>query len=230
MNSLSPMHVLDLLLPPRCGGCRRVGAWLCDACRKRIRRLEEPLCRRCGVELPSPRTECGCRARLKSLTRVRSAVAYEGPVENAVHRFKYEGWRRLARPLAQLIAERLAVEGVAARWVVAVPLHGSRQRTRGFNQSELLARELQDLLALRSPPGVLVRTRATPPQVGHDRKRRFENVAGAFQWNGRRLEGEALLLVDDVATTGATLDACACALREGGSGPVTGVSVARVTV
>ena len=224
------MHMLDLLLPPRCGGCRRVGAWLCDACRSKIRRLQEPLCRRCGAEVPSARAECGCRTRLKSLTRVRSAVAYEGPMEHAVRRFKYEGWRRLARPLAQLIAERLAVEGVAARWVVAVPLHRSRQSTRGFNQSELLARELQRLLALRSPPGVLVRTRATPPQVGRDRKSRFENVAGAFRWKGGGLRGEAILLVDDVATTGATLDACARALREAGSGPVTGVSVARVTV
>lgn len=157
-------------------------------------------------------------------------MAYEGPIEHAVHRFKYEGWRRLARPLALLLAERLAIEGVAARWVVAVPLHPSRQRARGYNQSELLARELQELISLSAPPGVLVRTRATPQQVGHDRKRRFENVAGAFAWTGDRLGGEAILLVDDVATTGATLDACAAALRGAGSGPVTGVSVARVKV
>jgi competence protein ComFC len=224
------VHVLDFLLPPRCGGCRRVGAWLCERCRAQIRRLEEPLCRRCGVEVASARSDCGCRARLHSITRLRSAVAYEGPIEAAVHRFKYEGWRRLAAPLAQLMAERLAVEGVAARSVVAVPLHPLRQRLRGYNQSELLAGELRKVLALRSPPGVLVRTRATPPQVGHDRKRRFENVAGAFAWNGRALSGEALLLIDDVATTGATLDACACALKAAGSGPVTGVSVARVNV
>ena len=207
-----------------------MGAWLCDGCRARIRRLEEPLCRRCGVEVESARDECGCRARLRSLTRLRSAVAYEGPIESAVHRFKYEGWRRLAAPLAQLMAERLAVEGVAARLLVAVPLHPERRRLRGYNQSELLARELSKLLALGSPPGVLVRTRATPPQVGHDRKRRFENVAGAFTWRGARWNGEAVLLIDDVATTGATLDACANALRAAGSGPVTGVSLARVNV
>ena len=224
------MHLLDFLLPPRCGGCRRVGAWLCASCRSRIRRLEEPLCRRCGVEVQSARGDCGCRARLRSLTRLRAAVAYEGPIESAVHRFKYEGWKRLAAPLAQLMAERLAVEGVAARMVVAVPLHPQRQRRRGYNQSELLSNELRKLLALRSPPGVLVRTRATPPQVGHDRKRRFENVAGAFAWKGPPLNGEAVLLIDDVATTGATLDACASALKAAGSGPVTGVSVARVNV
>jgi competence protein ComFC len=224
------VHLLDFLLPPRCGGCRAVGSWLCDRCRATIRRLEEPLCRRCGAELPSARNDCGCRARLKSLTRLRSAVAYEGPIEHAVHRFKYEGWRRLAGPLAQLIAERLAVEGVAGQWVVSVPLHPARRRQRGFNQSELLAAEVCKRLELRAPLGVLVRTRATPPQVGHDRKRRFENVDGAFTWQGQKLGGEAILLIDDVATTGATLNSCAAALREGGSGPVTGVSVARVTV
>ncbi|MEA2643644.1 MAG: hypothetical protein QOG08_670, partial [Chloroflexota bacterium] len=69
-----------------------------------MRRLEEPLCRRCGVEVESAQKHCGCRARLRSLSRLRSAVAYEGPVELAIHRFKYEGWRRLAGPLAQLLA------------------------------------------------------------------------------------------------------------------------------
>ena len=188
------------------------------------------MCRRCGVEVPSARRECGCRARLKSLTRLRSAVAYEGPIEPVVHRFKYEGWRRLAAPLAQLVAERLAVEGLAARWVVAVPLHPVRQRQRGFNQAELLARELRKRMVLSAPAGQLVRTRATPPQVGRDRLRRFDNVKDAFAWRGAGLEGESILLVDDVATTGATLDACASVLRAAGSGPVTGVSVARVNV
>jgi ComF family protein len=207
-----------------------VGTWLCVRCRAHIRRLEEPLCRRCGTELDAGRRECGCRSRLPSLSRLRSAVAYEGPAEAAIHRFKYDGWRRLAAPLALLVAERLVVEGVAATWVVAVPLHADRRRQRGFNQAELLTEELQRRLGLRSPEGELVRTRPTPPQVGNDRRTRFENVRNAFEWRGPPLKGESILLVDDVATTGATLDACAFALRSAGSGPVTGVSVARVNV
>jgi competence protein ComFC len=221
--------LLDLVLPPRCGGCAAVGAWLCQMCLERIRRLEEPICRRCGAEVESARRDCGCQARLKSLSRLRSAVAYEGPIEMAVQRFKYSGWRRLARPLALLLAERLAVEGLAARWAVAVPLHRQRLQARGFNQSELLARELRAMLELEKPPGDLVRTRATPPQVGHDRRWRRANVAGAFEWRGSNLAGRPVLVVDDVATTGATLEACASALKAAGSGPVMGVSVARVT-
>jgi ComF family protein len=227
---LVPVHLLDLVLPPRCGGCRMVGSWLCERCRGRIRRLEEPLCRRCGVELETARESCGCRTRLKALTRLRSAAAYEGIVEAAIHRFKYQGWRRLAAPLALLTAERLVVEGLAAGCVVGVPLHPSRLRQRGFNQAELLATELRTALGLSRPPGELVRTRATTSQVGHDRLWRLRNVQGAFSWRGDRLGGRSILLVDDVATTGATLDACASALRAAESGPVIGISVARVTL
>jgi ComF family protein len=207
-----------------------VGSWLCGRCRSRIRRFEEPLCRRCGAEVESARDDCGCRARLRSLTRLRSAAAYEGPLEMAIQRFKYQGWRRLAGPLALLMAERLVIEGLAARWAVAVPLHTSRLRQRGFNQSELLVRELRRRLSLLTPPGELVRTRATPPQVGHDRRWRLDNVRDAFEWRGAPLDARSVLLIDDVATTGATLEACAAALRAAGSGPVMGVSVARVNV
>jgi competence protein ComFC len=222
--------VFDFIVPPRCGACRMVGSWLCTGCRAGIRRLEEPLCRRCGAEVESARNDCGCRGRLKALSRLRSAVAYEGPAEVALQRFKYHGWRRLAEPFALILAERLVVEGLSASWVVAVPLHSSRLRQRGFNQSELLARELRKRLSLEEPPGELVRTRPTPPQVGHDRRWRLENVRDAFEWRGSALGARSILLVDDVATTGATLEACAAALRAGGSGPVMGVSVARVNV
>jgi ComF family protein len=220
--------LVDLVLPPRCGGCHLPGSWLCELCRRRIRRLEEPLCRRCGAELDSPRASCGCKGRLRALSRLRSAVAYEGPVESAVHRFKYQGWRRLAAPLAQLLAERVVVEGLASSMVVAVPLHPDRHRQRGFNQAELLACELRRRLDLREPPGRLARIRATVPQVGNDRLHRWQNVRDAFAWRGFGLDGRSLMVVDDVATTGATLEACAAALKAAGAGPVIGVTVARV--
>jgi len=151
-------------------------------------------------------------------------------VEKAIHRFKYEGWRALAPALAGLALDRLAAEVRPGLAVVAVPLHPRRRRARGYNQSELLARHLRTELDLAAPAGRLDRLRDTPPQVGLDRPRRRENVAGAFAWHGPPLAGRPLVVVDDVATTGATLEACAAALRAAGSGPVLGLTVARVFV
>ena len=219
--------VIDLLLPPRCGGCGAIGALYCANCRRRTRRLQEPTCDRCGAEVEHARAACLCGARLRTLTRLRSAAVYEGPLEKALHRFKYEGRRPLRQPLALLLAEHLAVEGVAAEAVTWVPLHPARQRRRGYNQAELLGRELARLCGLPTVAD-LVRLRDTPPQVGLDRLRRQANVAGAFGWEGPELHRRSLLLVDDVATTGATLEACAAALKAAGAGPVIGFTVARV--
>ncbi len=114
--------------------------------------------------------------------------------------------------------------------MVAVPLHPRRRRARGYNQSELLAAELRRRLRLAVPNGRLARVRDTPPQVGLDRLHRQANVAGAFAWQGPPLGGRPVAVVDDVTTTGATLEACAAALRAAGSGPVSGLTIARVSV
>ncbi|MDQ6919661.1 MAG: ComF family protein [Candidatus Dormibacteraeota bacterium] len=219
--------LLDLLLPPRCGGCGRLGSLYCESCRRRTRHLEEPICGRCGAEVEHARSSCGCQARIPCLTRLRSAAAYEGPLEKAIHRFKYEGRRPLARPLALLLAERLAMDGIAGEVITWVPLHKQRHRRRGYNQAELLARELARLCGLPTLAG-LVRLRDTPAQVGLDRLRRQANMAGAFGWEGKKLARRSLLLIDDVATTGATLEACAGALKAAGAGAVIGFTVARV--
>ena len=229
-NARSHASWLDWLLPRQCGSCRCLGSWLCDRCRVRIRRLSEPLCPRCGRELEFAGAGCGCRQRLRWLTRAAAAAAYEGPLEKAIHRFKYEGWRALAPALADLVADRLCVEPGAETVIVAVPLHRRRQRARGYNQSELLAADLRARLRQPAPPGRLVRLRDTPPQVGLDRLRRHANVTGAFGWWGAPPAGRPFVVVDDVATTGATLDACAAALRSAGSGPVQGLTIARVSV
>jgi ComF family protein len=176
------------------------------------------------------RASCACRRELRSLGAIRSAALYAGPVEAALHRLKYRGWGALARPLGDLLGQALVVEGLPAAAVLAVPLHPARERRRGSNQSELLARRVRVLHSLPRPAGRLVRMRDTPPQVGLDRLRRKQNVSAAFEWHGAPLRGMPLLLVDDVVTTGATLESCAQALRDAGAGLVTAATVARVRI
>src|SRR5262249_41949844 len=157
---------------------------------------------------------CGCRRRLRWLARASAPAAYEGPLEQAIHRFKYEGWRALAPTLADLALDRLAGDlaqdmaapAAAPPLVVAVPLHRRRRRAAGHNQWARRAAELRARLRLPSPPGRLVRLRDTPPQVGMDRLHRLANVAGAFAWRGPSPAGRLFVVVDDVTTTGATLE------------------------
>lgn len=222
--------LLDILLPPRCGGCGALGACFCARCLARTRRLAEPLCPRCGTELPFAGAYCGCRRVLRSLGRLRSAGSYEGPLERAIHHLKYGGKRPLAKALAGLVCERLALDGSWGAALVAVPLHPRRLAARGFNQSDLIAGEVRRRLRLPPAPGTLVRSRDTPPQVGLDRLHRMANVSGAFTWSGPPLAGMPVIVLDDVITTGATLEASAAALREAGSGAVAGLTVARVVL
>ena len=159
------------------------------------------------------------------------ALVYAGAVARAIVRMKYEQRPDLARPLGDLLCRAIEGEGASVRsWsdvlVVPVPLHPLRLAERGFNQSALLAARVCRQLGAPFEPRALVRTRPTSQQATLDRAGRAANVARAFRVRDDALvRGRAVLLVDDVMTTGATLDACAQAIREGG-----GASVARAVV
>lgn len=165
-----------------------------------------------------------CRRSPPVVDRVRSIGAYDGALRAIVHALKYDGRRSLARPLGGLMCAR-GVEVIAgADVVVPVPLHASRRRARGFNQADDLARAigLPVVYALR-------RVRATADQVQLPAIERHRNVRDAFAVTRRidRLAGRVVVLVDDVRTTGATLDACARALKQAGVGEVRGLTAAR---
>ncbi len=160
---------------------------------------------------------------------VISAGVFGGPLREAVHKLKYEGDLPLARPLARLLAAAIAgsldEEQLLETVIVPVPLHRRREKARGYNQSARLANELARLTGLPVAP-YLARVRHTESQVGKSADARRVNVDGAFQWAGGTLP-RRVLLVDDVCTTGATLLACASALREAGTLSVRAATVAR---
>ena len=185
--------MLDLLLAPRCAGCDAPGAWLCLDCRD------------------------ACEPERRG--RINAAGTYGGPLRRAIHRFKYGGERALASELGALVAARVAADlarGVALDVVVPAVSHLARVRERGYDQAALLAAHVAVRcgLPLRAP---LRRVRGGVAQVDLDQSARARNVRGAFIAEAGSLRGLRVALVDDVATTGATLAAATGAIRAAGA-------------
>lgn len=222
-----PHRLLDLLYPPHCAGCGAGGAWYCAACRAQTLPVPPPVCRRCGQTMTGD--DCrSCAATPPVATAVRAATPFEGPVRQAIHRLKYSNLTAVAPTLALLLQRAYTEAGWTADLVAPVPLHPARQRRRGYNQAERLARPLAESLALPSAPGCLRRVRATADQIGLDAGGRRANVAGAFAVaRPASVAGRTVLLIDDVATTGCTLDACGRALLDAGATAVYALVLAR---
>ena len=178
-----------------------------------------PFRERAGELLPG-RVCLRCRAIRPSFRAVRAVFVYEAAARDAVHALKFRGLSSIAPRMAALMAERLVDWNPPVDAIVPVPLAGSRRRQRGYNQSELLAKELSRLTAVPLAPRALIRPHSSSPQYRlADRDERRRNVSVAFR-PGKRVPQGSVLLVDDVITTGATLDACSRVLLEAGAGPV----------
>lgn len=218
---------LDLLFPQWCIGCGREGDFLCDSCRQSLPRIMPPLCPRCGRPQPSGILCSSCITWQAEIDGIRSPFRLDGLMRQAVHQLKYKNLRALAAPLAHLLRDYIIANPLPGEVLVPVPLHKKRLRERGYNQSSLLARELSRLISLPVADDCLIRQRHALPQARtsniDERKR---NVAGAFVCD-HRLHDRQILLVDDVSTSGATLDACAAALKAAGAASVWGLVLAR---
>lgn len=162
----------------------------------------------------------------ETLAAVRVGFVFDGVLRVAVHHLKYRNQRRMARPLARILAPQLRQALPEADAVIAVPLHPRRLAQRGYNQAEELARELAGLWGLPLVHG-LVRSRTTERQALLTTDARAANVLGAFQWESQTPPPRRLILVDDVLTTGATMGACAEALLLAGTDLVYGIALAR---
>jgi len=197
--------VRDVLLAPRCAGCGEPGSWFCVSCRDQC----DPVAH--DGRLP-----------------IRAAGAHAGPLRAAVRRLKYGGEPGLAHDLGELVALELArdlARGTTVDAVVPVPLHRSRVASRGYDQAALLARAVAARTCLPLRPA-LHRIRGGRPQVELDRAARAKNIRGAFVAESGSLRGLRVALVDDVATTGATLVDAAAAARAAGARAVRAYVVA----
>lgn len=229
--------LIDLLFPPHCVACHSLGPWLCTDCLNEIDTIHPPVCQSCGLPTKDPQTVEGstvvCQRCVKSplqLDGLRGYAFHSGPLRQAIHQFKYEDLRSLAGPLGRLMSEgwaALAPRDLAFDTIVPVPLHPTRQRKRGYNQAALLATEVGAHLERPVVKDILVRTKATAPQVDLGAQERQANVRDAFRCTGDGLAGKNVMLIDDVCTTGSTLEAACAALREAGAMSVWAYTLAR---
>lgn len=234
--------LLTLFFPDRCRLCGELLAELtrtpvCRACWEAAR--DQPAagrCSICGLAIAgdlaaAPDFRCGdCVLHPPAFERARNCGPYRGALRKLVHFFKFQGMTPLARPLGAWMARAAVAEEMAGcDAVMALPLDPARLRSRGYNQAELLAREVARRLGRPLLRGACRRVRATAPQAGLTRAQRQENVRGAFAAEEKLVAGRTLLLVDDVMTTGATLNACARALRHAGAAGVMALTLARTT-
>jgi len=232
--------LFDFFFPPKCPLCGEDLESLpderpCPACLSRIKFFSSPRCPRCGIGFASPKESdhlCSeCLAEERHFTKARAVCLYEGPIVEAISRFKYGGVTRLARSLGSFLAEYRDPEFSFSDFdlILPVPLHPGRLRQRGFNQSLLLARYLSRTHSIALDFAALQRSRPTHPQTQLSGSQRQTNVRGAFRVRKPEVVSEKrILLIDDVFTTGATVQECAKALLGAGAKQVDVLTLARV--
>lgn len=215
--------MLDLVLPQRCLVCSLPGRQVCKDCTARLRRIEPPLCDRCGAPTAWPVRRCAeCTGRRLAFAHARAALEYDKPVRTVVASWKERGLRGLARWAAETVAETLPCPD--ADCLVFIPGDRERRLKRGHHAAERLARELEMAWDLPVEP-LLVRSGGATRQRGLSRADRRKNVASVFRATDSAPDRVAL--IDDIYTTGATASAAAAALRKGGARTVEVVTFAR---
>jgi len=219
--------VLNLVFPTDCVACGEAARdWrlgpLCLQCEGQFTPIEAPFCVRCGFPVAAPESQCGaCISGRTQFDLGRSALAFDARLRKVIHHFKYNDRVSLARPLGRALLSCLEREPFRAGCVVAVPLHRKRERGRGYNQAALLAARL----GRRLESDLIRRRKNTESQTGLTRAQRIGNVRGAFEC--RRPVKGSVLVVDDVQTTGATINEVARVLRRAGASRVEVITVAR---
>lgn len=219
---------VDFFFPRQCVGCGKIGSFLCPDCHRKLPKLLPPICPRCGRPQASGIVCPSCRQLQTEIDGIRSPFRFDEVIRKAIHQLKYQNLKAISPCLAELLADYLRSNPLLGEFLVPVPLHPRRLRERGYNQSSLLARELGKLTNLWVVEDCLVRVKEARPQVkAANVEERRRNVANAFVCQNDKLSGKQVILIDDVCTSGATLESCATALKNKGALSVWGLTLAR---
>lgn len=214
----------DVFYPPRCPGCDDIllpGKEICEQCECRIQNVREPVCKRCGKPMQDERREycTDCMNKTHQYRQGKAVFVYQGNIRQSMYRFKYSNKREYAVFYAKTAA-RLHGDWVRRNKIevlIPVPMYRGKQRQRGYNQAEVFARELGKELGIMVDTGCVKRVRNTIPQKELNDKERRHNLKNAFQLKANIVEYNQILLIDDIYTTGSTVDAVAEVLLSGGA-------------
>ena len=223
---------LQLIYPARCPVCDEIikqsGERICAECRDKLRLLTPPYCMRCGRKTSAGEEFCGeCREKKHFFDRGRALYEYSSAAE-AIYRFKYGGRREYAEFFGEQIADYLGsfIRNTGAEGIVPIPLHKNRKRVRGFNQAELMAEALGRRTGIPVYPKMLVRVRNTKPQKTLNPEERQNNLKKAFNMGQNDVKLKVIIVLDDIYTTGTTIDEAAKVLKEAGAEKVYFVTLA----
>jgi competence protein ComFC len=220
-------EAIDWLYPPICGGCDQTGTRWCKVCSQNTLEIEQPFCPICGNPNIDEKPCLRCLESRPSYVSLRSHTIYKGPIREAIHRLKYRRDIGLGEVLSRPMIASLKKLNWSLDLITSVPLGLVRFKERGYNQATLLARPIALCLDMPCTTRALRRTRETRSQVGLTVFERHNNMVDAFLADSNLVSGKNVLVVDDVATSGATLNACAKALLNGGANNVYCFSLAR---
>lgn len=220
---------LDWLYPPHCGGCGDLRMRWCNDCQRKTKLVPASICELCGQILDTPGICIRCQTSPPSYLALRAWGVFEGPLQSALHRLKYQGDIALGEVLARPLIDMYHNMMWQVDLVTAVPMGSARKAKRGYNQAALLAMPLALGSSLKYQPRALYKVRETRSQVGLTVAQRRENVAGAYEARTKVVQGKRVLIVDDVTTTGATMEACSLALLHAGAIGVYGLTLSRAS-
>ena len=218
---------VDLVYPPVCPGCDRTISQWCPTCQEKVVLIHEPMCQRCGYPLREGEACTDCTHITPVFETARSLAGYLDLYRKAIHRLKYHGNAALGEALASPLTKLIESQGWAFDLIVPVPLGEKRKKTRGYNQAAFISLPLALYYGVPHRSSAIMRVRETQSQVDLPMQQRRQNVHGAFRADPRIVSGHSVLIVDDVMTTGATLNAVAAALQDAGASHIYAVTLAR---
>lgn len=224
-------NALDWLYPPSCCSCGRSGVIFCEECQSSIMKIKGNLCISCGIHLRKKQTKCvDCLENPPIFREMRSWAVYEGSIREAIHSLKYKQNIALGHILAKQLINVINQSNWKVDLIIPIPLSDSHYKQRGYNQSALISRFISKSINIHHSNDAVVRIRDTKTQISLDIKERFTNLDGAFWGNPAKLNTRSVLIIDDVITTGATMQSCAKEVIDAGAKQVYCLSVARAVL